>query len=107
MLTVRQNAVLNFIRTYYNELGIMPTFEEIRLGCGMSSKSGVHNVVEALVERNHLRRIPNRARALELIKDPHLGVDLATATDVDLAREASRRGYMMLKITHELARGVR
>jgi repressor LexA len=107
MLTQRQKEALGFIQLYYRNFEIMPTFDEIRLGIGMASKSGVHRVVEALVERNHLRRIPNRARALELVKEPHLGVDLATATDHELAVECSKRGYAMLRIKHELARGAR
>ena len=94
MLTRRQQQVLDYIKLYMaNNDGIAPSFDEIRHGCGMTSKSGVYRVVEALAERGHIRRMRERARAIELIDDPHLPVALNDATIGEIAGECFRRGY--------------
>jgi len=70
MLTAKQFELLNFIHQRLEETGISPSFEEMKDALGLKSKSGIHRLISALEERNFLRRLPNRARALEVIKLP-------------------------------------
>lgn len=72
MLTQRQKDVLDAIRGRLAISEVPPSFDEIMQDCGFSSKSGVHRVILALEERGYIRRLPNRARAIELI-DEHDG----------------------------------
>jgi SOS-response transcriptional repressor LexA len=64
---------------------------------GMNSKSGVFRVLAALEERGHIRRMPDRARAIEVIREPHLPLDLIACSDSQLAAECARRGYVIGK----------
>lgn len=68
MLTQKQRDLLAFIERRLAEDGVSPSFDEMREAVGLRSKSGVHRLIGALVERGFLRRLPNRARALEVIK---------------------------------------
>ena len=70
MLTAKQFELLNFIHQRLEETGISPSFEEMKEALGLKSKSGIHRLISALEERSFLRRLPNRARALEVIKLP-------------------------------------
>ena len=70
MLTRQQHALLTFIDERLSEGGVSPSFEEMRLALGLKSKSGIHRLVVALEERGFLRRLPNRARALEVRRRP-------------------------------------
>ncbi len=70
MLTKRQLELLRLIDNKIEETGISPSFEEMKQGLGLKSKSGIHRLINSLVERGHLRRLPNRARALEVINTP-------------------------------------
>ena len=70
MLTKKQKELLVFIHSRLHETGISPSFEEMRDALGIRSKSGIHRIVRALEERGFVRRLPNRARALEVIKLP-------------------------------------
>jgi repressor LexA len=71
MLTPKQHELLRFINTRLENGGISPSFEEMKDALGLHSKSGVHRLVTALVERGFIRRLPNRARALEVLKLPN------------------------------------
>ncbi len=73
MLTAKQFELLNFIHQRLEETGISPSFEEMKEALGLKSKSGIHRLISALEERSFLRRLPNRARALEVIKLPDIG----------------------------------
>lgn len=75
MLTAKQFELLNFIHQRLEETGISPSFEEMKEALGLKSKSGIHRLISALEERSFLRRLPNRARALEVIKLPDMGQD--------------------------------
>lgn len=68
MLTARQSEVLGFLRTYSDLNGIMPTLDEVAQGCGFASKSNAKIVIDGLVERGFVRRMANKARALELVQ---------------------------------------
>ena len=70
MLTAKQHELIQFIQTRLAETGISPSFEEMKEALDLKSKSGVHRLISALEERGFIRRLPNRARALEVIKQP-------------------------------------
>ena len=70
MLTRKQHELLLYIDRQLNENGISPSFEEMKEALDLKSKSGVHRLISALVERGFIRRLPNRARALEVLKMP-------------------------------------
>ena len=70
MLTRKQHELLRFIQVRLEETGISPSFEEMKEALDLKSKSGVHRLISALEERGFIRRLPNRARALEVLKQP-------------------------------------
>ena len=70
MLTRKQHELLCFINDRLNETGVSPSFEEMKEALDLKSKSGVHRLISALEERNFIRRLPNRARALEILRLP-------------------------------------
>jgi len=70
MLTAKQHELIQFIQQRLDETGISPSFEEMKEALDLKSKSGVHRLISALEERGFIRRLPNRARALEVIKQP-------------------------------------
>ena len=70
MLTRKQKELLLFIDSYLDQRGIAPSFEEMKEAVNLKSKSGIHRLVKALEERGFLRRLPHRARALEVLRPP-------------------------------------
>jgi repressor LexA len=70
MLTRKQHELLTFIQIRLEESGISPSFEEMKDALDLKSKSGVHRLISALEERGFIRRLPNRARALEVLREP-------------------------------------
>lgn len=70
MLTAKQHELIRFIQQKLEETGISPSFEEMKEALDLKSKSGVHRLISALEERGFIRRLPNRARALEVLKQP-------------------------------------
>src|SRR3569833_4727222 len=70
MLTAKQRELLMFIRQRLGEDGVSPSFDEMREALDLKSKSGVHRLISALEERGFIRRLPHRARALEVLKLP-------------------------------------
>jgi repressor LexA len=70
MLTKKQRDLLIFINDYIQKTGLSPSFEEMKAGLDLKSKSGIHRLINALVERGFLARLPNKARALEVRKLP-------------------------------------
>jgi repressor LexA len=85
MLTAKQRELLMFIKQRLGETGISPSFDEMREALDLKSKSGVHRLISALEERGFIRRLPNRARALEVLKMPEVS---APATNVVQLRPA-------------------
>lgn len=69
MLTAKQRDLLNFLREYQQEHDHAPSFDEMKDAVGLKSKSGIHRLVSALEERGHIRRLANRARAIEIIEE--------------------------------------
>lgn len=70
MLTAKQHELIRFIQQRLEDTGISPSFEEMKEALDLKSKSGVHRLISALEERGFIRRLPNRARALEVLKQP-------------------------------------
>jgi repressor LexA len=70
MLTRKQFELLRFIHERLTEAGVPPSFEEMKDALDLRSKSGIHRLITALEERGFIRRLPNRARAIEVIKLP-------------------------------------
>ena len=83
MLTRKQYELLRFINERLKEAGVPPSFDEMKDALDLRSKSGIHRLITALEERGFIRRLPNRARAIEVIKLPELAG----------AGGSSRRGF--------------
>jgi repressor LexA len=79
MLTRKQYELLRFIHERVKESGVPPSFDEMKEALDLRSKSGIHRLITALEERGFIRRLPNRARAIEVIKLPEsVGHGVAT-----------------------------
>ncbi|AJY46684.1 transcriptional repressor LexA [Martelella endophytica] len=83
MLTRKQQELLFFIHERMKESGIPPSFDEMKEALDLASKSGIHRLITALEERGFIRRLPNRARALEILRMP----------DSFVAQQPPRRGF--------------
>src|SRR5690554_2394047 len=70
MLTRKQYQLLQFVHRHLKEEGVSPSFDEMKDALGLRSKSGIHRLITALEERGFIRRLPHRARALEIVKLP-------------------------------------
>ena len=70
MLTKKQNELLIYINQNLRETGVAPSYEEMREALDLRSKSGIHRLINALEERGFIRRLPHRARAIEVTKLP-------------------------------------
>lgn len=70
MLTPKQYNLLMFIHKTIKETGCCPSFDEMKNAIGLKSKSGIHALIDALVERNFIRKLPHKARALEVLRLP-------------------------------------
>lgn len=80
MLTRKQQELLLLVHNKLQEEGIPPSFEEMKVALSLKSKSGIHRLITALEERGFIRRLPNRARALEVIKLPDGYVDRSVSS---------------------------
>ena len=89
MLTAKQRELLLFIDQRLKANGISPSFDEMREALDLKSKSGVHRLISALEERGFIRRLANRARALEILKLPEVQSRLTDAGDqsADMTQE--------------------
>ena len=70
MLTRKQHELLCYINDHLGQTGVSPSFEEMKEALDLKSKSGVHRLISALEERGFIRRLANRARALEVMRMP-------------------------------------
>jgi repressor LexA len=80
MLTAKQHELLNFIHDRLSATGVSPSFDEMREALDLKSKSGVHRLMSALEERQFIRRLPNRARALEVVRMPEIAATAPAAS---------------------------
>jgi repressor LexA len=94
MLTRKQFELLRFINERLKEAGVPPSFDEMKDALDLRSKSGIHRLITALEERGFIRRLPNRARAIEVIKLP----------DSVNQNSAPRRGFTPSVIEGNLGR---
>src|SRR5215212_63651 len=78
MLTRKQHELLTYINERLGETGVSPSFEEMKDALELKSKSGVHRLISALEERGFIRRLANRARALEILKMPEMKAEAGT-----------------------------
>jgi len=88
MLTKKQSELLRFIHERLKEDGVPPSFDEMKDALDLRSKSGIHRLIMALEERGFIRRLPNRARALEVLRMPDQSVPAGSGAR---ARLGSRR----------------
>ena len=86
MLTAKQKELLLYIHERIKESGVSPSFDEMKEALDLASKSGIHRLITALEERGFLRRLPHRARALEVLKLPD------SATPAGVSRVRTGRG---------------
>ena len=91
MLTQKQMQLLQLIAQRLNETGVPPSFEEMKVELGLRSKSGIHRLITALEDRGFIRRLPNRARAIEILQMPKL-IDTSGAIDAGLGESGESGG---------------
>jgi repressor LexA len=104
MLTAKQHELIRFIQHKLEQTGISPSFEEMKEALDLKSKSGVHRLISALEERGFIRRLPNRARALEVLKGPEDAVAAPRAARA--ANDAAAIGRAVPKSTPQPANDV-
>ena len=80
MLTGKQHQLLSYLIKYQAQKDITPSFDEMRVAIGLASKSGIHRLVSALEERGYIRKLPNRARAIEILRHPGSGSEADKAS---------------------------
>ncbi len=95
MLTEKQKDLLLFIHARMQERGVPPSFDEMKDALDLRSKSGIHRLITALVERGFIRRLPHRARAIEVIKLPDNQISAAIGGQNAAASPAAlpQRGF--------------
>ncbi len=96
MLTKKQYELLSLLNTRIKETGVPPSFDEMKDALGLKSKSGIHRLISGLEERGFIRRLPHRARALEVLKLPENMLDAsdgATATPEIIAGNVIRGDF--------------
>lgn len=104
MLTSKQKELLLFIHERMQEAGVPPSFDEMKDALDLKSKSGIHRLITALVERGFIRRLPHRARAIEVLKLPETSsVAVAAASS---SAEPRRIGFQPSVIEGAKARNI-
>ncbi len=93
MLTEKQSELLRFIHARLQKTGVPPSFDEMKDALDLKSKSGIHRLIMALEERGFIRRLPNRARALEVLRLPEQAAARA------LAEGAKPKGFSPTVVT--------
>jgi repressor LexA len=117
MLTSKQHELLRFIHERLESSGISPSFEEMKDALDLKSKSGVHRLIGALEERGFIRRLANRARALEVLKVPEGGgsravggkdnvVQLTASTKASMQRPVAANDVIEIPLHGRIAAGV-
>lgn len=105
MLTRKQQELLLLINRRLQQDGVPPSFDEMKDELALKSKSGIHRLITALEERGFIRRLPNRARALEVLKLPEASAAPARPTLVSSGGEPPRsRGFSPSVIEGDLGR---
>ena len=89
MLTKKQLELLTFLKNHLKKNDVPPSFDEMKDALNLKSKSGIHRLVSALEERGFIRRLPNRARAIEIIKTPAIEPSIKNITETLPQRQFS------------------
>ncbi|MEM0985636.1 MAG: transcriptional repressor LexA [Pseudomonadota bacterium] len=114
MLTAKQKELLLFIHERIKQDGVSPSFDEMKEALNLASKSGIHRLITALEERGFIRRLPNRARALEVVKLPESATPSAPPggrypfrpSVIDGGAPVAGPSQMMLPVLGKIAAGV-
>ncbi|MBK6704334.1 MAG: transcriptional repressor LexA [Caulobacteraceae bacterium] len=111
MLTAKQKELLLYIHERIKETGVSPSFDEMKEALDLASKSGIHRLITALEERGFLRRLPHRARALEVLKMPDSAATAAPPKGRQSFRpsvvgESRSNGANSIPILGQIAAGV-
>ena len=97
MLTFQQEKLLKFIIDYQKENNVTPSFDEMKDGLDLKSKSGIHRIVSALEERGYIKKLNNRARAIEIIKNINL---------IDTENGKNKNNIISIPILGKIAAGL-
>ena len=84
MLTHQQEKLLQFINNFQLKSNVTPSFDEMKDGLGLKSKSGIHRILSALEERGYIRKLNNRARAIEVLKFPNNKTDYSNNNSIPI-----------------------
>ena len=84
MLTIKQRELLNFLQDYEHKHQASPSFDEMRQAIGLASKSGIHRLISGLEERGFIRRLANRARAIEIIRNENTTLEINQKTNTNI-----------------------
>jgi repressor LexA len=84
MLTLKQSELLTFLTSHMQSHDVPPSFDEMREALGLASKSGIHRLVSGLEERGYIRRLANRARAIQILRPATLGKAAAKAVNASV-----------------------
>ncbi len=102
MLTKKQHELLVFINDRLAETGVSPSFDEMKEALDLRSKSGIHRLITALEERGFIRRLPHRARALEVLKMPE---DVKAGAAVNVKPSPAQKGFRPAVVSADFKRG--
>lgn len=105
MLTRKQHELLCFIHDRLAQSGVSPSFEEMKDALDLKSKSGVHRLISALEERQFIRRLPNRARALEIVRMPEAAERKAPPTPKVQVPVAANENVLEIPLHGRIAAG--
>lgn len=106
MLTRKQHELLTYIHEKLAETGVSPSFEEMKDALDLKSKSGVHRLISALEERGFLRRLPNRARALEVVRMPDVRAGIASQPKAPASPPEAANDVIELPLHGRIAAGM-
>ncbi|HEX8482010.1 MAG TPA: transcriptional repressor LexA [Allosphingosinicella sp.] len=106
MLTRKQSELLTYIQTRLAESGVSPSFEEMKEALELKSKSGVHRLISALEERGFIRRLPNRARALEILRVPEAQAGAGAQAKASTAAPRADNDVIDLPLHGRIAAGM-
>ena len=97
MLTFQQEKLLKFIIDYQKQNNVTPSFDEMKDGLDLKSKSGIHRILSALEERGYIKKLNNRARAIEIIKNVNL---------IDIESSKNKYNVISIPILGKIAAGL-
>ena len=97
MLTFQQEKLLKFIIDYQKQNNVTPSFDEMKDGLDLKSKSGIHRILSALEERGYIKKLNNRARAIEIIKNVNL---------IDTESSKNKNNIISIPILGRIAAGL-